>query len=163
MRIERVVVDASPLIVLFKSGLAELLPQLFSEVIVPASVRREVMVAGKEDDASAGLAKATWAVSVEDPIIPPIIAGWDLGAGESSVLALALNHEGTRAVLDDRAARNCAQALQILVLGTVGTIVLAKRRGLTPSVKIALTRMSDAGCWLSEDLVQAALREAGES
>ena len=43
MRIERVVVDASPLIVLFKSGLAELLPQLFSEVIVPASVRREVM------------------------------------------------------------------------------------------------------------------------
>ena len=66
-------------------------------------------------------------------------------------------------MLDDRAARNCAQALQIRLLGTVATIVLAKRRGLTPSVKIALTRMSDAGCWLSEDLVQAALREAGES
>ena len=31
MRIDRVVVDASPLIALFKSGLAELLPQLFSE------------------------------------------------------------------------------------------------------------------------------------
>ena len=44
MRIDRVVADASPLIILFKSGLAGLLPQLFSEIIVPAPVRLEVPV-----------------------------------------------------------------------------------------------------------------------
>ena len=39
-----------------------------------------------------------------------------------------------RVVLDDRAARNCAKSLQIRTLGTVGVILLAKRRGLIDSV-----------------------------
>ena len=33
MRIERVVVDASPLSILFKSGCAGLLPQLLNEIV----------------------------------------------------------------------------------------------------------------------------------
>ena len=40
MRIERVVVDVSPLIVLFKSGLAGLLPGLFTEIIAPRGADR---------------------------------------------------------------------------------------------------------------------------
>jgi predicted nucleic acid-binding protein len=38
MPIDRVVVNASPLIVLFRSGQAELLGQLWQEVIVPGAV-----------------------------------------------------------------------------------------------------------------------------
>ena len=38
MRIDRVVVNSSPLITLFNSGQAELLPKLFSEVLVPDAV-----------------------------------------------------------------------------------------------------------------------------
>jgi len=38
MLIKRVVINASPLIVLFKSQQADLLPQLFSEIFVPAGV-----------------------------------------------------------------------------------------------------------------------------
>jgi len=163
MRIERVVVDASPLIVLFKSGLASLLPQLFTEIVVPATVRREVMAGGKDDPAVAGLANAAWAAPVEDPPIPPVIAAWDLDAGESCVLAQALQMNGARALVDDRAARNCAKVLQIRSLGTVGVILLAKRRGLIDSARLALTKISDAGCWLSADLVEAALVEAGEA
>ena len=66
MRIERVVVDASPLIILFKSGLAGLLPQLFAEIVVPATVRDEVMAGGSSDPAVAGLANATWATAVDE-------------------------------------------------------------------------------------------------
>ena len=35
MRIDKVVVNASPLITLFRSGQAGLLPQLFQKIIVP--------------------------------------------------------------------------------------------------------------------------------
>ena len=66
MRIERVVVDASPLIILFKSGLAGLLPQLFTEIVVPATVRDEVMASGKNDPAVIGLADAAWATAVDE-------------------------------------------------------------------------------------------------
>ena len=68
-----------------------------------------------------------------------------------------------RVLLDDRAARNCARALQIRTLGTVGVILLAKRRGLISSAGVALTKIPDAGCWLSADLLQTALVEAGEA
>ena len=46
MRIERVVVDASPLIILFKSGFAGLLPRLFPVVLVTEQVFAEVMAGG---------------------------------------------------------------------------------------------------------------------
>ena len=163
MRIERVVVDASPLIILFKSGLAELLPQLFTEIVVPATVRREVLAGGQDDPAVIGLAGAAWATAVEVPAIPSVITTWDLDAGESCVLAQTLLMRGSRALLDDRAARNCAKALQIRTLGTVGVILLAKRRGLIDSARVAITKISDAGCWLSADLVHTAMLEAGEA
>ncbi len=38
MLIKRVVINSSPLIVLFKSQQADLLPRLFSEIIVPGGV-----------------------------------------------------------------------------------------------------------------------------
>ena len=163
MRIERVVVDASPLIILFKSGLAGLLPQLFTEIVVPATVRQEVMANGKNDPAVTGLASAAWAIAVEDPPIPSVIAAWDLDAGESSALAQALQMNDARVLLDDRAGRNCARVLQIRTLGTMGVILLAKRRGLISSAGEALTRIAGAGCWMSAGLLQTALIEAGEA
>jgi len=49
MPINRVVVNASPLICLFKSGLADLLPALFKEVIAPEEVCHEIAAKGKGD------------------------------------------------------------------------------------------------------------------
>ncbi len=52
MPIERVVINASPLIVLFKSQLADLLPQLFTEILVPKAVWDEVVIDSISDVAS---------------------------------------------------------------------------------------------------------------
>ena len=52
MRIDRVVVNSSSLITLFNSGQAELLPQLFSEVLVPDAGWLEVAESGHQDMAS---------------------------------------------------------------------------------------------------------------
>jgi predicted nucleic acid-binding protein len=42
MSINRIIVNSSPLIVLFKSQQAELLPQLFPEILVPEGVFAQV-------------------------------------------------------------------------------------------------------------------------
>ncbi|TVQ13916.1 MAG: DUF3368 domain-containing protein [Leptolyngbya sp. DLM2.Bin27] len=64
MSVDRVVVNASPLIVLFKSGQADLLPQLFSEILIPQAVWQEVTLP-QDDAASQQLPDAAWAIPVE--------------------------------------------------------------------------------------------------
>ena len=156
----RVVVNASPLIILSKSGLADLLPQLCDEVFVPQAVWTEVLAG--DDIAARVLESATWARLTAIEITEPTIIEWNLGAGESEVLSLALTLPGCRAMVDDRAARACARTLQIATLGTGGLLVRAKRQGLLASVTDALQKVSDAGLWLSDEVKRLLKEQAGE-
>jgi predicted nucleic acid-binding protein len=99
-------------------------------------------------------------VTVKD--IPQSILAWDLGRGESEVLAHAKGVEDCAAVLDDRAARHCARAVRVRVLGTGKILVLAKQRGLIPSVKAEIEHLTAAEFRLSDALIQKLLAEAGE-
>lgn len=160
MLIDRVVINASPLIVLFKSEQADLLPQLFSEILVPQSVWGEVTLS-KTDIASQQLPTISWARPIE-VAVHPSIATWDLGAGESTVLSFALQNPDYRAMIDDAAARRCARTLKIQTLGTGGAIVLAKQRGLIKSVGDRLQALQDSGLWLSDQVINLLKQQAGE-
>ena len=62
MRIEKVVVNSSPLIVLFRSGQANLLSQLFREIVVPEQVYAEVLAGGANDAAKIMLPQTDWII-----------------------------------------------------------------------------------------------------
>lgn len=94
--------------------------------------------------------------------IPASILAWDLGAGESAVLAWAHAHPGTLAILDDAAARRCAQALGVRIRGTLGLVLLAKQRGAVPSARAVLEKLLGAGMYLDRALMVAALEMVGE-
>lgn len=162
MKIERIVVDASPLILLCKGRLPHLLSQLFGEVLIPGAVWDEVLAGGAEDAAAQLLPGVAWAQRVEIPTVDPAVALWNLGAGEAEVLSFARNLPHCRAMVDDAAARACAKTLNIPVLGTGGALVLAQRRGLIAAVAPALEELRAAGFWLSEELEAALKRQAGE-
>jgi predicted nucleic acid-binding protein len=162
MRIERVVVDASPLISLFKSGQAYLLPALFETVYVPDAVWREVTAGGHDDVAARELTQAAWVIRLPVHRIDPLVLAWDAGPGETEVLTHARADPEVRAVVDDDYARRCAQSLGIRTLGTCGLMVLAKRRGVIPEVKPCLDALQAAGLWLSEGLIRCVLDEAKE-
>ena len=120
-----------------------------------------MVVDGREDAAARELGVQSWAIR-EPVVASPRIDAWNLGAGETAVLSYALAHSGVRAVVDDADARRCARTLDIPFLGTGGLLLLAKRRGLLPSVADALQRLRDAGLWLSDDLVRILMTRAGE-
>jgi predicted nucleic acid-binding protein len=143
---EIAVVNASPLICLSRAGLADLLQQAAQTIVVPAAVAREILARGPRDVTAATLASSTWLKQVDVPAIPPGILAWDLGDGESSVLAWALAHPGTRAVIDDLEGRRCAESLGIPLRGTVGLVLRARRTGLIDSARDALERLRGAGC-----------------
>jgi predicted nucleic acid-binding protein len=162
MPINRVVLNASPLICLFKSGLADLLPALFQEVLVPEAVLKEVMAEGKTDFARESIISQKWIRRLTDIPIDPRVTAWDLRQGESAVLSFALRDTDCWAVMDDREARRCSMSLGCRFIGTLGIIVLAKKKGIINSVRDSLKKLRGAGFWLSDTLVEEICRRAGE-
>jgi len=162
MPIDHVVINASPLIILFKAQLGDLLPKLFQDIYIPQAVLSEVTDIDYEDESVSAIKHAGWAKQVFIDHILSDISSWDLGAGESEVLTFAFQNPGFWAMIDDKAARRCAKTLGIKTLGTGGLLILAKRRGLIASVASGLAQLRDSGLWISDELERLLLREAGE-
>lgn len=162
MRIDRIVVDSSPLIALFRSGREALLPMLFSQIAVPDAVWCEVVEGGHHDAAATRLKEVDWAMRLPRVGIDSAVQSWGLGAGESAVLTFATQHPDFRAAVDDAAARRCARSLGIATLGMGGILLLAKRRGLIASLADELASLQESGLWLGERLIDLLLQQAGE-
>jgi len=156
------VVNASPLILLTSAGLTDLLPLAGQPLLVPQAVVEEIEMYGPGDHTAAILRQSNWLTIVETQPVPSIIERWDLGSGESSVLAWAYHHSGTVAVLDDLPARRCADALGIPTRGTVGLVLIAKQRGLVPEARPIMERLRQAGMYLSDAVMNRALGMIGE-
>lgn len=162
MRIEKVVINASPFILLCKSGLAELLPQLFSEICMPERVSMEIILGN--DIASEKLYdyEETWLRRYLVKVVEEVLV-WNLGDGETDVLSFAFaNQQSYTALIDDWAARKCAETLNIKTLGTGGILVLAKERGLITNVLSELKKLQNAGIWISDEVVEIILKQANE-
>ena len=158
---ERWVVNASPLILLGKLRRLDIVESLASSVAVPDSVLREVSAGpGKDETGSTTLEWAS-ARQVADVPLPISIANWDLGPGESQVIAHCL--AGAQVpVLDDREARACARAHSLPLIGTLGIILRAKKLGLIPAARPLADQIRAAGSFLDGKLVEQALALVGE-
>lgn len=159
---ERAVVNASPLIFLSRAGLIDLLQLVSSEVIVPEAVASEIEVRGESDPTARALVTTSWLVVTQTVPIPPQIQAWGLGPGESSVIAWALTHNGSEAIIDDLAGRRCAAAFNIPVRGTLGLVLTAKQRGHISSARQLLNQMRHRGMFLSDRVLNEALKRVGE-
>ena len=155
------IVNASPLISLAKAGYLDLLSKLASRVIVPDAVASEIL-AGLPSDPARKALEGDWGDRSSPREIPGKILEWGLGAGESAVLALCLETSGCRAVLDDAAARNCARALELPLLGTLAVVLRARHAGLIPSASLAMAALREAGLRLDDKTIRLALERVGE-
>ncbi len=160
--VERAVVNASPIILLSRVEALDLLRAVARAVYVPTAVVDEVNAKGGGDAASRALARASWARQVEADNVPAAIAAWNLGAGESAVLAVASSMPGSHAILDDREGRRCAAAFGIPAFGTIGVVLRAKRLGGLPEVRPMLNRLVAAGMFTTPELLHAAAASVGE-
>ena len=156
------VVNASPLIYLARADLLELLQLAGDRVYVTDVVATEILARGDDDPTVAAMREATWLGKVKAPDLPAVILAWDLGPGESSVLAWAQLNQGSRAVIDDLQGRRCAEALGIPLRGTLGLVLRAKRIGRVDRARPIVDRLRGAGMYLSKSVADLALAEVGE-
>jgi predicted nucleic acid-binding protein len=155
------VINASPLILFARIARLDLFERLSPRIIVPSAVFEEVR-AGQEKDATAASALA-WAVErgVPDAVVPVGVEHWNLGPGESQVIAHGL--AGSRwVVLDDLAARRCAASHGLAVIGSLGVVLRSKQRGPLDEARPWVTKLIAAGMFVDGRLLETAFDSVGE-
>jgi predicted nucleic acid-binding protein len=156
-----IVCNAGPLISLARIGRLDLLPALFSEIIVPPAVYREVT--GDDSLPGAGdLRQADWlkVAEVQDrSVVEQLLSS--LHAGEAEVLILA-RELGATAAIDEKRGRRVAEELGVAQTGTVGILLAAKVAGLIPFVRPLLDELAAKRIRLSSRLYEEACRLAEE-
>ena len=158
---ERWIFNASPVILFARIDALDIISKL-ANAVVPDAVIDEVR-AGEPEDPSAhfGLAFAEKR-RVSNLAIPPSIAHWDLGSGESQVISHAIQSSAW-AVLDDLAGRRCAKVHQIPVIGSLGIVLRAKRKGLIGTAAPWIRKLKAAGMYIDDHLVRTVLATLGEA
>jgi predicted nucleic acid-binding protein len=155
------VVNASPIIALAKVGHLHLLKDLCKELLVPDVVASEVLAGPPSDPARLAFERGWGSAVVPCPIVPELLE-WGLGPGETAVLAVARERKSATAVLDDSAARTCAKALGVQVIGTVGVVLRARKEAIIPSAANVLESLRAQGLWLDNNTIRAAVEGVGE-
>jgi len=154
------VADTSPLCYLILIGEIDLLPKLFSQVLVPEAVLAELL---HEDAPSAVRGWASnlppWILAKE---IPPLAtAGLEgLQAGERATILLAESTMADIVLLDEKAARRVAAARGLRVTGILGVLGEAATRDLV-ELASAIDRLRKTSFRASPALLKTTLDRFG--
>lgn len=161
----KVICNSSVLIGLSGVDRLELLYRRFPEgVIVPDEVWNEVVETGYGRSGAEDVANAKWIRrrGIQNHALATALQA-SLDKGEAEVIALGEEIGADLLLLDEKSARSVAMRLQYPVLGTIGLLVWAKRRGLLSSLAAELSLLSQKGGFrVSETLYRYALQQAGE-
>jgi uncharacterized protein len=159
-----VVSDTSPLIALARIGRLKLLATLYNRVLIPAEVQLEVTAGGGDLRGTSEIRNAGWievisAKSVPDPKLAQ--ACHSLGAGERGAIYLAKSLRADLVLLDERKARRVAREACLSVVGCLGILEAAARRGLVADLRQAYIDLLRQGIRFDVSLLQQSLARFG--
>lgn len=161
MNSKTAIFNATPLISLAILGRLDLLDKLFSLVVVPESVAKEVTTPDKPfSEELARFVKDKIRACRNKDLVQ--LFAFNLDAGESEVLALYYEIENAIVVVDEEKARKLALRKEIPFIGTLGLLVLAKRNGLIPEVKSLLDLLIEREIRIGKKVYKKVLSMAGE-
>lgn len=162
MRDTAAIADSGPLICLARINQLELLPRLFTKILVPPEVWDEVAVRGKDHLGAYEVSLVTWmTIQAPDPqLVKPLSILVD--TGEAQAIALAQTTDDCTILLDDARARKIAHRLNIKQIGTIGLLLRAKRRGLVETIRPHIDALVENGIYIRKELIDAVLKDAGE-
>jgi uncharacterized protein len=157
-----VVSNTSPLLYLHQLGRLDLLPALYSQVLVPASVVEELAAGRAAGHDVPDIAALPWARVVSSPTLALLALATDLGKGEAEAIAIA-HERNALLILDDGLARRHAKLVGVTLTGTLGVLVKAKTAGHITEVAPVVSRLRELGFRLSDQTRDAVLKLANES
>jgi uncharacterized protein len=160
-----VIADAGPLIALSKLELLNLLPSVFSRILIPGIVVDEASIAGQpgskrlDEFFAQHLDFIEVLPTIESPEILALSAL--LGRGEIQAIEWAIKRKHP-VFVDDRRARIHATSMGVSVLGVGGFLIKCKEMGLVPAVAPLLEQLQAEGYFLSDALLKLLVLAAKE-
>jgi predicted nucleic acid-binding protein len=150
--------NTSPLILLDKIDHLFLLERLFQKVIISPAVDKEWLRPG-------GYSVPSW-LSVE-PLSPVAQKIADdlrtkIDPGEAEAIALCAVMKLRWVILDDMKGRYHARSIDLQVIGTLGILTAAKKKGMIPALKPLLEQLKTHRFYVADDVLAAALALVGE-
>lgn len=161
-----IIANSTPLINFAAIQRLDILQHLFGKIVIPPAVERELLQKG-EPYASAAELKRWQATLLEVRPVRNVmlcrLLKLNVDDGEAEAIALAVEQQATRLLLDESRGRLIAESYQLPVMGSIGCLIRAKQKGMIPAIKPLLDAMqTDARFWVSQKLYQTILAEHNE-
>lgn len=159
-----VVSNTSPLIGLASIRRFDLLHQIFGRITIPQAVYRESVTKGRESGgAKREVTEATWidTRTVSDrAAVTSLLERLDEGEAETILLAREMTADWV--IMDERKGRKIVTKWGFHKIGTLGILLKAKQLGLLSVVRPEIELLCQEDFMVSQDVVDAVLRYAGE-
>jgi len=159
-----VVSNTSPLFYLSIIGHLDLLRQLYGEIVIPTTVFNEITNVGNTDASARVVPTLSWIKiqsATEQEFVNTLRA--ELDSGEAEAIALAVELNADRLLMDERLGRAAATRAGLQVTGVLGILIAAKRNNLIQEVKPLLDALIEqVGFWLDARLYAEVLQAVGE-
>jgi predicted nucleic acid-binding protein len=168
-----IVSNTSPIFYLSTIGQLDLLRQLYNEIVIPTTVFQEITNVGNTDVSAKVVPTLDWIKiqsATDRTLVNALSQKLDPGEAEAITLvayayaiALAVELNADRLLIDERLGRNAAIKLGLTVTGVLGILIAAKRNNLIKDIKPLLDILVDrVGFWIDEQLYTEVLQAVGE-
>ncbi|MFH0995529.1 MAG: DUF3368 domain-containing protein [Pseudomonadota bacterium] len=162
----RIVSNTSPIWNLASIERLDLLHDQFEEVLIPKDVLAELQLGSghPETDRIRHALEAQW-IKVEHLKTSHLKQSLmlKLDQGEAAAIALALEYNISRILIDETDGRITAKALGLQPVGALGVLLRAKHEGKLESLKREMIKLKhEAGFFIADSLFEKILADAGE-
>lgn len=159
---KEIVVNTTPWIAISACGQIELLKRLYANVYIPDHVNKEIMSGGKQGTGVHELKSCEWVKVEAVSDMEKVSLLSELDQGEAEVIILAKEKGIKQVLIDERVARLQAKVFGLEVIGTLGLLLKAKKKGLIPAIKPLVQKILEHGIWIKDEIVEGILKESGE-
>jgi len=158
-----IVIDTGPLIALIAAlGNLDVLKCLYSRVIIPFEVCREIQTDNSTRFGVMEFTSATWLEKRTSPIdLSPFLRNV-LDPGEASVIQIAINEQIPFVAIDETFGRRIARLHGLQLTGSLGILIKSKRHGYSIDISNAIRNMRNKGIWINANLEAQIIKETAK-
>jgi len=149
----KIVSNSTPLIALSRINELDLLRAIFGTIIVPSAVYNEVVLEGAGRPGVKEVANAPWIIKRDvQNLLAVSLLQMDLDRGEAEAVVLAKEIEADYLLLDEKKARRVARNSKIRIIGTVGVLGLAAKKGIISNLDDTFNKLEENGFRFTEEV-----------
>ncbi|MBD2413669.1 nucleic acid-binding protein [Nostoc calcicola FACHB-389] len=160
-----VISDTSPITSLAAVGQLDLLQQLYTKILIPEAVYRELTGTSTPVPDSVEVQSFDWIEvrQVTNRSLITVLLEQQLDEGECEAIALAIELDAELLLIDERRGRAEADRLGLRITGSLGVLVEAKQKGFIVAVKPVMDGLiATAGFRVADALYTRILHMVGE-